>query len=821
MSRINQFEDEEKLALREKNWNTRFVLGKIPNFDAYNDINYLSLGLLKSKLRYEERIKKEETKSKYNERLYSANYTKSKSYVKQRYKNNMENNMKKGKMPSVRLYLNDINNMKNKNNKKISTQNVYNYPYQGTLTSYNLAGSPLFKYNPDYKDIQKNHNYIDYICKEDEEISDEYYFIKELWEKLGVTENYINNFELLLNNKYKNRDEILEMLKGEKKQMKQFRIEFMKVLSEINKRESKIKDLKDFIKIYGIILKKEKKYKNLDDVKLKEVREVEMANKERTEDDIHECLKSLRLRTINTFNAIQKFKKNYEHYFFNKIDLEYLEEKYGYNPYYLNKLKNDLDFLKDSAINCLYHFSENGGDPFLLCISDLCGNVNDIKKYRQVRISEEVLTVVKKYMFYLEQEDVFSMTRKRIGKNNNNIKNYNSYNNYNMRAKNNLNNEYPFILKRVFDKNDKYNKSNQGEINENLLSKNFKGNLEKEKLRLKAQNEYQNLFFNTEEKKYLKMKELPTKTMQADGNKIHIPGMTSKQLIRKLDNYGKIKNELLPSTNKDKLKEKVKKNIVKNIEDRMKKVEIEFRIKMDENYKKEEKKIKEEEKRLKTEKEKFEKLCIEEEKERKIKEEKYNQLEKQIEERKKKDKKISEENEKFDKREKAIFVKEMQQKFMDEVEERFKKEDEKQILFKKEMIQEAEKREKIRKDEIERIRHDDFEKVKRTEIAVDLRESKKKQEMKNSTKKKKKIKKSEDSEEEEDEEDEEEEDDEENQNEGSSSKKYKNNNNNKFTSENDDITSDNFNNNNKKGKKQKESSNSNEDISEDLEEEES
>ena len=69
---------------------------------------------------------------------------------------------------------------------------------------------------------------------------------------------------------------------------------------------------------------------------------------------------------------------------------------------------------------------------------------------------------------------------------------------------------------------------------------------------------------------------------------------------------------------------------------------------------------------------------------------------------------------------------------MDEVEERFKKEDEKQILFKKEMIQEAEKREKHRKDEIERIRHDDFEKVKRTEIVVDLRESKKKQKNKKS-----------------------------------------------------------------------------------------
>ena len=81
----------------------------------------------------------------------------------------------------------------------------------------------------------------------------------------------------------------------------------------------------------------------------------------------------------------------------------------------------------------------------------------------------------------------------------------------------------------------------------------------------------------------------------------------------------KIKSELIPASNKEQLKEKVKKNIVKNIEDRMKKVEIEFRLKMDEKFKKEENKIKEEEKRIKLEKEKIEKLCLEEEEERKKK----------------------------------------------------------------------------------------------------------------------------------------------------------------------------------------------------------
>ena len=153
MSKINQYENEDKLALREKNWNQRFILGKIPKFDAYKDINYLSLGLLKSKLRYEERIKKEETKSKYNGRLYSGNYIKSKSYAKPKYENNIKNNLKNERFPSVRVSLNSNKDLGLKNDKKNSIKNVYNFPYKGTLTSYDVAGSYLFKYNPDYKII--------------------------------------------------------------------------------------------------------------------------------------------------------------------------------------------------------------------------------------------------------------------------------------------------------------------------------------------------------------------------------------------------------------------------------------------------------------------------------------------------------------------------------------------------------------------------------------------------------------------------------------------------------------------------------------------
>ena len=156
MSKKYLYENEDKLLLREKNWNQRFVLGKIPKFDAYNDINYLSLGLLKSKLRYEEKIKKPAPKVKYNERLYSANYMKSKSFGKQKNENILKNNLHKERFPSLKINVNPQLDFKNKYNKIHSTKNSFNLPYQGTLTSDNIAGRNLFKFTPEYKNPKSN-----------------------------------------------------------------------------------------------------------------------------------------------------------------------------------------------------------------------------------------------------------------------------------------------------------------------------------------------------------------------------------------------------------------------------------------------------------------------------------------------------------------------------------------------------------------------------------------------------------------------------------------------------------------------------------------
>ena len=754
----HQYELDKNLYKREKNWNQRFVLDKIPKFDAYNDVNYLSLGLLKSKIRYEERIKKEESKSKYAGRIYSAHYIKPKSTTKFPRENTFSNNTlnvnKKQRNISTRIALDPtVNLAKANDNKTERYKTLNNFHYQGTLSTQKVAGSHIFNYIPDYKNRNLNFNIRNIICEEDPEIAEEYELVRDLWEKLGVRENYVNNFDFMLNGKSKNRDSVLEMIVEEKKQMKKFRLELMKVISEVTKRENKINDLKQFINTYEqickIIIQKEKEKEKIENEENKEKNEkneskvlkksknIGEVNKELIENDIHDCLKSLRLRTINAVNIITKFKTTYFHLFKNKINLDFIKRKYGFNDNYLNKINNDLDFLKDTIISKLYHFSERGGDPFLLCISDRCGDPADRGRYRQLPISNEILSVVKSFKFSLEQEEVFSMIKNNQNKNNNSNITYkyqnnlfnsynNKYNNTNTINANNIafnkynNNNLLLNEKKLYNSSNNY--FNKNNVNENLISTNFKGNVEDEKLKLKIQNEYRNVFFNTEENDDMLLNQnMNNQPIKKEEIKYELPGMTSKQLYKHLAKYTKIKRELFPPFNKDLIKEEVQKNIIQKIEDRMNKVEKDFKNKMDEKFKNEEKKIKEEEIRIKNEKEKIEKMRIEEEEERKKKEEKYFKFEEERAKRKKQDKKKKEENERFAKRENDIFIKEMQMKFMKEVDDRFKQENDRKFELKKEEINEAEVTDKKRKKAIERIRHDEFKKIKKGEVLVDLR----------------------------------------------------------------------------------------------------
>ena len=63
-------------------------------------------------------------------------------------------------------------------------------------------------------------------------------------EVVGISDSFIRNFELMNNNRNNNRDDILQIILTEKKQMVKFKNELMRVIREIEKREDDIRILK-------------------------------------------------------------------------------------------------------------------------------------------------------------------------------------------------------------------------------------------------------------------------------------------------------------------------------------------------------------------------------------------------------------------------------------------------------------------------------------------------------------------------------------------------------------------------------------------------
>ena len=90
-------------------------------------------------------------------------------------------------------------------------------------------------------------------------------------------------------------------------------------------------------------------------------------NKEKIENDVGNCLKLLRLYTINTVNQFTKFRINYNFYFTSgKNDVNQMKNGYHFDYNYLLKIKKDSQLFNDSPLKNLYNFSKCGNDPFFL-----------------------------------------------------------------------------------------------------------------------------------------------------------------------------------------------------------------------------------------------------------------------------------------------------------------------------------------------------------------------------------------------------------------------------------------------------------------------
>ena len=164
-------------------------------------------------------------------------------------------------------------------------------------------------------------------CEFDDE---EFSLIENLWEDLGVTQNYRLEFKTQLQKTKSEKTKSLLML-YEKNCLNKLREILLKLSNEITSREYNISSLKKNInKIENNVLSE-----NIDINTI--------LNK------IIHCIKNIRIHSVNIVNKIIKLRETTSYYVQKgKHDLNCIDKYYLYDEKYLSNMNNDLLFLKNS-----------------------------------------------------------------------------------------------------------------------------------------------------------------------------------------------------------------------------------------------------------------------------------------------------------------------------------------------------------------------------------------------------------------------------------------------------------------------------------------
>ena len=360
----------------EKGWSQRFVLNKIPPFDAFKDVRFLSYGLTKSKTKYD-LSEKERLKIKKNKLLnlndrYPGRFALSYNIKKSNTKEN------------IKFSITELKSDNQNNNKKRSFSSKY-------------------KYSGIEKNFYNNKTEIN-----DDDLTKELETVKELWENFGVDINFQKMFIEKLNY-LKSKNEMLQFLKLEKKQMQKFKIKLTLVVKKMIDRKNEILRLKKLLKK----LEQINMNSNLDE----NLQNINENNKNKVEAKIDENLSSIQLITVDLVNLINNFLVSNAFYLLSgKINIHKIYNDYNFNELYVLSMKNEMDFLKNSYLENLYDLENfEYGDPFLLSISekqqDSDNNNEKLKKLKKLKINDSLLLEIQNCLFFMNQIELISQIK--------------------------------------------------------------------------------------------------------------------------------------------------------------------------------------------------------------------------------------------------------------------------------------------------------------------------------------------------------------------------------------------------------------------------
>ena len=520
---------------KERKWDNRFTNLKISEYDSYKDINYLSLGLFKAKIKYE---KNEEKKLKRAYSIkdpiinYKIKFTSPDSdiFINKNLKNNLSskhfqnntfNNIvhnrhkkqdvnrlpnscrkeKHGGMNKIQIVSREKSDAKiiNKNNFFSPLNIIKNYSFKESSNSNNKNVKKIFT------------NDLLTKIQEDKDLNEIYENVKVLWNTYGVTYLFQNNFLLSLNDYFFSKNLIYEFLNIEKKQMLKFKNEYTLIINKIIKRNNELNNIKKLIKEYN--------NKN--------------STKNDIESDIKESLKLIRIYTVNLVSQIKKFYLINSYLIMSgKINLNKIKIDYNFDNKYLFKIKEDLNFLKYSSINKLYNFNNCINDPFLLSISNIPEyNQKSDLKYENLPISDDLYMEIIKLLYFMNQIYI----NEKIEKHNKNLNNKIYVQKQKTLNHINNNSDNWFLLNNEID-----------------IGNNYKGNINLfiNNLKNKHKNNYEDIFYNTisnyndnfnkKQKNTEKFKTLNIKVNNINNNKEET-SLTTAQLQKKFKQYEEMK----------------------------------------------------------------------------------------------------------------------------------------------------------------------------------------------------------------------------------------------------------------------------------------
>ncbi len=518
----------------------------------------------------------------------------------------------------------------------------------------------------------QNNNLIK--SKDTKEDNEEFSLIQNIWDDLGVREEYQNQFLNYVKNL--NEEEKKEFYEMEKKNLKRFRDSLLKISKEISNREKNIEDLKKFDEIIETTFPDKEQQLN-DQLLL----------------DIQNCIKALRVNSVNIVNYMNKIREistyNSQK---GKYNLDKLNSAYLYDPNYLSKMRNDMDFLKNSSLNNYFDMTNGEFDAFLTN----CHPKNEKKKSNKIYIpiGNDLMKAIKSAKYSI-LEDVLLNNIENKKNNNMNLINYNEsgFESKSNVLKNKIKIRGISATTRSINRSKfSFNKSNIDYNNLFLKSKpsfNSKHN--------QTYQNYQNEDLGNTIKKKFKIE------------RDNVPNLTRDEFLRRLDELGKKEEEknIFEDNDEDekslsyyirqKEEEKQKNNEIKiknkNREEEKKKKEEEERKRKEEEEERkrkeeeEERKRKEEEEERKRKEEEEERKRKEEEEERKRKEEEEERIQKELEEEERIQKELEEEERKRKEEEE-------ERKRKEEEEERKRKEEEEEEEAQYEIVDESNEEEK-------------------------------------------------------------------------------------------------------------------------------